>query len=341
MAELTTEIHIPASPDARYANMLFFLVHSLASNAAFPGQWKVVITLGRDGDLNPNSPEFAWAKNFPVEFQMTEPALWERYMAEAEVKKQPVLIYFATGEQQFRYDFNSDVVLFMDADTIVLRPLAPIIAEVHSRNCLAAKPAWQPPPVELKDIITARGLGLHGPQVTYSGYGFQFVEPRYAPPYFNFGFLAASGQVANIIRCELPEESAFVGSKWANWYSWQIALCLTIIRHELSFIELDERYNYGIGDTTETWTSLLPGDEGLAQERLWLEQSQNVHVLHYGTRTPHFVRHEVMQDDERIRDFCARKDLTVGEQKLQDAFRQFIEEWEQCRAPFSSARPAN
>jgi hypothetical protein len=334
---VSTEIHIPASPTRRFADMLFFLVHSIAAHADLPGPWKVVVTLGRDGALHADSPELSWARAFPVEFRQVAQEVWARHERRAQEIGQPAVVYSATGSAQFDREFEADVVLFLDADTIVLRSLAALIGRVRAEGCLAAKPAWQPPDVDLDALIAARGLVHVGPPMTYSGYGWQFMEPRFGPPYFNFGVLACPRVVANLMRDQLPAELEFVNARRFSWFGWQMALTLMMVRTRTPFLELDERYNYGIGETEEFTPSLLAGEEGRRLEQLGREQARDIHVLHYCTETPNFVRNTVMGHPDRLRRFCARADLLAGERKLQAALRPFMGAWEAWQARLAAS----
>ena len=332
MPPILTEIHVPASPNRCFADMLFFLIHSIAAHADLPGPWKVIVTLGRDGDLSPESPEFSWARAFPVEFRQVDPKIWSRYERIAADQKQPLWVYTATGLAQFDKAFEGDVVLFLDADTIVLRSLAALVTQVHAEGCVAAKPAWQPPDIDIDELIARRGLINDGPQMTYSGYGWQFLEPRFGPPYFNFGVLFCPRDTANLMRNWLPEELDFVNTPRFSWFGWQIALTLVILRARIGFLELDERYNYGIAETDDLTPSLAPGDEGRRLEMLGQEQARDIHVLHYCTQVPNFFKNREMGRPEALRHFCSRTDLLVGERKLQTALRQFMGPWEAWQA---------
>jgi hypothetical protein len=336
MAVISTEIHIPASPNRRFADMLFFLIHSIAAHADLPGPWRVIVTLGRDGDLAPDSPELEWAKGFPVEFRSVSPELWTLYEQKSRDLGQNLFIYSATGTAQFDREFTADVVMFLDADMIVQKSLAPLVRRVHAGRCLAAKPAWQPPDMDLNDLLTRQGLVHDGDMITYSGYGWQFVEPRFGPPYFNFGMLCCHVDVANLLREQLPDDLQFVYGQRFSWFGWQIALTLSIVRGHIPFVELDERYNYGIGETDEFTPSLLPGEEGRCLETLGQEQARDIHVLHYCTPTKNFLRNRDMGNPEALRSFCNRNDLLAGERKLQAALHPYMALWEQWQVQLSS-----
>jgi hypothetical protein len=321
---LHTEIHIPASPTRAFANMLFFLVHSLADRAGLAGPWRVVVTLGRDGDLTPDSPEFGWARDFPVLFQQADPALWARFEAEARDRRTPGLIYSATILTQFTRPFEADLVIFMDADTVVARPFGDLLGQVLATGRFAAKPAWQPPPVDLGPILAAAGLGGRPEVMPYSGYGWSFTAPRFGPPYYNGGFIVAPRALADVLHRHLGADFHFVSRQYPGHYIWQIAQCLTLLRADMPCLDLDERYNMGIGPAAP---SILPGAEGAALDALGQEQFADARVIHYCTPGAVFKRNATMADPGLLAAFLGAAGLPEGEQALQDAFAPYARRW--------------
>lgn len=322
---MTVEIHIPASPTRSFANMLFFLVHSLAGQAVFPGPWQVVVTLGRDGDLTPDSPEFAWARAFPVRFRQADAEVWAACEAEALRRKSPGFIYNATILAQFAQPFDADIVLFMDADTVVVRPFDDLIGQVARTGRFAAKPAWQPPPVDLALILAAAGLGDAPQTMPYSGYGWSFTSPRFGPPYYNGGFVVCPQGIANEMHRDLGRDFAFVSTHYPGHYIWQIAHCLTLVRNATPCLDLDERYNMGIGPASP---SILPGAEGAALDALGQAQFDDTRVIHYCTPGTLFKRNATMADPRLLAAFLAATGLPEGEQALQDAFAPYAARWQ-------------
>jgi hypothetical protein len=324
---LHTEIHIPASPTRAFANMLFFLVHSLADRAGLAGPWRVVVTLGRDGDLTPDSPEFGWARDFPVLFQQADPALWARFEAEARDRRTPGLIYSATILTQFTRPFEADLVIFMDADTVVARPFDDLLGRVLADQVMAAKPAWQPPPVDLGPILAAAGLGGRPEVMPYSGYGWSFTAPRFGPPYYNGGFIVAPRALADVLHRHLGADFHFVSRHYPGHYIWQIAQCLTLLRADMPCLDLDERYNMGIGPAAP---SILPGAEGAALDALGQEQFADARVIHYCTPGAVFKRNATMADPGLLAAFLRAAGLPEGEQALQDAFAPYARRWQEA-----------
>jgi hypothetical protein len=305
--------------------MLFFLIHSLADRAAFRGDWRVVVMQGRDGTITSDHPRLAWAKGFPVEFRQVPLPLWAEFESESQRRKLPPYVYNATVYAQLAEPFTSDAVLFIDADTVVTRPLDAVVDQVLAANCLAAKSAWQPPPIDIDAIIQHRGLAYDGPPVEYSGYGWSFVEPRFGPPYVNGGFVLCSREMANRLQSDMRDDFRFVARHYPGHYIWQVAQCLTMIRQAIPLKCLDERFNFGIGPDAPP---LLGGDAGAALQRAVNEQAADIRVLHYCTKTPHFQRDLVMSSDAALDAFLtAENDMDVGAETLRAAFLPYRRAW--------------
>lgn len=321
----STEIHIPASPNLLFANMLFFLVHSLADRAGLDGDWRVVVTQGRDGEVTADHPRLAWARNFPVEFRQVSATLWQEFEVETQRRRLPSYIYNATIYAQLQWPYTADCVIFMDADTVVTGSLAALIDEVLAANCLAAKPAWQPAPVNIDGVIARCGLRYDGPPVEYSGYGWSFMEPRFGPPYVNAGLTVISREMANRLQSDLRGDFRFTAEHYPGHYIWQMAQCLTMIRQSIPLKVLDERYNFGIGPDAQP---IAPGEEGRRLRQAVEEQAADIRLLHYCTPTPEFLRNKVMANDAALAAFLAADLALAGPIALQAAFAPYASLWQ-------------
>jgi hypothetical protein len=320
----TTAIHVPASPTRRFANMLFFLVHSLAARARLPGPWRLVVTFGRDGPLGPGSAAMGWARDFPVEFRTVEPGPWAAAEDEARRLGQPGHVHNSTVLRQFAEPFDAEATLFLDADTVVAGPLGDLVERAAADDLLAAKPAWQPPPIDLGALLATEGLPRTG-DMPYSGWGWSFLEPRCGPPYYNGGVIACGAGAAERLRRGLAQDYARVLPLYGGHFVWQVAQTLTILRQGIRCLPLDERWNLGIGAPGEP---MLAGPEGDRLRALGDEQARDARVIHYCTPTPQFVRNRVMGSDAALRAFLAAEGLGPGEALLQAALRPYRDAWE-------------
>jgi hypothetical protein len=283
------------------------------------------MTLGWDGKATPDTREFAWSADFPVEFHRPDPALWAEYEKEAKRIGQPSYIYCATIVSQFKHTYTSDIVMFLDADTVLLRPCHDVIEYVHQHGGIAAKPAWRPPPdLDLQDVIAHFGLGYTGAPMEYSGWGWSFLSPRHGPPYFNGGFQVLAAETARMQSIDVPDDFKSLKEVYWNRYLWQMAQMMSLVRRKTPWLALDERFNMGIG---EMGRPLLDGAEGEALLQRGLEMVADTRTLHYCTPTPSFVRNSVMESPAALDSFLRCSDLPPSERELQQAFAPFASEW--------------
>src|SRR5262245_38023362 len=120
----SVEIHTPISMNEHFSVMCHLFVKSIAENAQLPGDWRVVYTVSGDSELSPDSPQFAWARYYPVEFQSVDPELWK------------AMGYVGTGLQAIITPHTADVVLYMDADMIVTGSLAEIAEQIAGDHAI-------------------------------------------------------------------------------------------------------------------------------------------------------------------------------------------------------------
>lgn len=298
--------------------MLRFLTWSIAANAGLGGRWRMVVTLARDGGLTPQSPAFAWATDFPITFRETPEALWAEHRAQAKATGKKVQVYNANSLHQLDQTFEADVVVFMDADTLVLGSIEDAVSRAWLSDAVLAWPAWNPPPVAAPAVLDALGLADDGRRVQHSGYGWSFLDPRQGLPYFNYGFVVCSRPVATLLARAVPDEMRQLFSLYADGFIWQVALTAAIIRHGIPFVPLAERYNYGNGEDIEP---LLEGDAGAALAAAQAHERDNVRVLHYCVSTRHFDKHKVMSNTDALSAFLAREDLAGGDALLRDSLQ--------------------
>ena len=306
----TTEIHVPVTLNEHFAVMSRILVGSIAANAQLPGVWKVIFTCSLDSDLALDSPLLNWAKHYPVEFRWAERSLWDRYD------------YCGTGLQRHLYSFAADVLLFMDADVVIVGPLNELVRQAAHADAVMGWPAWQPPPdLEWAEVFQRLGLEFPAATITYSGYGMAFMSPKYAPPYFNYGFIAIPRSLALVIGPILREDIDHIWTTYRNWFTSQIALCTTIVRARCAYRALDLRYNCSNGDYD------VPEIRNPEADLFWQDsvaKLTDVRVLHYCVPTPEFTKSTDMSTWARLEDFCSRDLEGEGSLRLQKAVRALL-----------------
>lgn len=306
----TVTVYVPISLNQQFATQSLLLVRSLA-RAKFPGSWRVVFTVSRDTELTLDSSLLAWADAFPVSFRWVDLNIWEQFH------------YLGTALQQVLYVHDSEVLLFMDADTVVTGPLTELIEEVADSRVFAAWPAWQPPDnADFDQILTDFGLDEIQRTLAYSGYGLSFLSPKYCPPYFNAGFIAAHRDIIQRMGRTLPKDLADIRERSGSYYGMQMAICVNILRNHYPYRGLDMRYNASNGDFEVTPPCSGPeADLAVAAAHASLADTR---VLHYCVQTQQFSRKQDMDGLERVAEFCAREGLNSGNRRLQAALTPLL-----------------
>ena len=271
------------------------------------------------------SPSLNWAKGYPIQFHLCDEIVWTVHAKRAITENKPWFQYAATMKQQLANDFDEDVVVFMDADTVVCGSLIEVIARAEQEGKILARTAWQPPSVDLARALGERGCAERDYGLEYAGYGWSFLEPRACPPYFNFGFIVMPGDIARLIRDNVSADVAFVEERFYDTYAAQTALCLLICRLNLGFGGLEEKYNFGNGDTLFTF----PIHPDATTARLLYERTvsnmMDIRVIHYSVRLPQFSKERDMSSWENVLQFCGKEELGLVNTLLRDTFREFLD----------------
>jgi hypothetical protein len=313
----TTEIHVPLSLNARFAMMAAMQVRSFVRYADLPGDWRIVFTTSLDSTLTPDSPEFAWTKDYPVSFRAVTRDLWTRFG------------YDGTGLQSMTHEHTADVLLSMDADTVVTGSLAELVHRVAGSDALHARVAWQPPTIDLRTVFHAAGLPWKDWGLMYGGQGIDLLADDWCPPYFNGGFLAMPRSLADDLTKTLPSDIAFVHKGFPGVFAFQIALCLNVVRQAYPFVALDERYNMG---HAEFGRQTFMDPDSVARRNASITAARDPRIVHYCAATDSFRKDRDLASRAAIEAFCNRTDVTGVASRLQDACRDALPLMERERA---------
>jgi hypothetical protein len=217
--------------------MLHYLTRSLRTHGGRYRDAPVVVTVGaetHDADLARNHP---WMAANGVEVRWVDEALFARES------------WYATASERFRYAFESDVVLALDADTLIAGPLDDLVDEAAGTGALCGVVAHVPPLAQRsqwQQLYDACGLGDLETPCEHTGWGYMFNDEslRYCPPYFNLGVLAAPAAVMRRIGGAIYELMAAVDAVQRTSYRVQIAVSLAVTRFALPFRSLPFRWNF-------------------------------------------------------------------------------------------------
>ena len=233
----TLEVHVPVSPTPTFLNMAHYLTASLRARGGRYRNAPVVLTVGgepRDPDLSRAHP---WMAANDVEVRWVDEDLFARES------------WFATACERFRHDFTADIVLALDADTLIAGPLDELVEEAHRRGALCGVVAHVPPVSrreQWQEAYRACGLGELQTPCRHTGWGYMFQDEslRDCPPYFNLGVLAAPAPVMQTIGGGVYELMSAVDGVLRTSYRVQMAVSLAVTRFGLPFHCLPFRWNF-------------------------------------------------------------------------------------------------
>lgn len=228
---------MPISPTRPFLNMAHYLTRSLRVRGGRYRDAPIILTVGadrQDPNLARNHP---WIAANGVEVRWVDEGLFARES------------WYATASERFRYDFRSDVVLALDADTLIVGPLDELVEEAHRSGGLCGVIAHVPPVSrreQWQEIYNSCGLGELTTPCEHTGWGYMFqVESlRHCPPYFNLGVLAAPAAAMRSIGSAIYELMAAVDAVHRTSYRVQIAVSLAVTRLGLPFRALPFRWNF-------------------------------------------------------------------------------------------------
>jgi hypothetical protein len=306
---ITSEIHVPISPTPGFFTRVHYLAASLRRFGGVYADAKLVITVGDDDtdrDLYALNP---WSRHYPLEWRWLDRDLFSAYH------------YFATAVQRFCYDFTSDVVLLLDADTLIVGPLDDLFEEAVRQPSLYGVVTYISPARSISSVAPAdfwpslyTGVGLPPPRMVceYPGWGVMDFHlsrdpgSRFTPPFFNLGFLCAPQQIMREIGAQIYQEMAASDSFHQTVFRCQVGLCLALERHNIPWRSLAPRFNFGNVPALATG---YPTD------------FDDVRVIHYFAGDD-FLRDADIESTEGVGKLLLRQDLRPVNARLRDALAE-------------------
>lgn len=281
------EVHVPVSPTPTFLNMAHYLTHSLRLRGGRYRDAPVVLTVGaaeRDVGLADRHP---WMATSGVEVRWVDEKLFGREG------------WYATACERFRHELRSDVVLLLDADTLIAGPLDDLVELAHRSGALCGVVAHVPPLSRSQWQAIYDSLGL-GPLMTpceHTGWGYMFQDEsvRYCPPYFNLGVLAAPATIARRIGTELYELMGRVDAVERTHFRVQIAVSLAVTSLGLPYRTLPFRWNFANDPLLEA---------------LHAAELAHVRIIHL-LRRHQFYKDELFATLEDVEAMLGRSDLRV------------------------------
>ena len=305
----TLEIHVPMSPTPSFLYQLRCLTHSLRRFGGAYREAPVIGTVGADRVDQGLAERMPWLAANGIEL---------RWVPEAEFA---ALGLRASVAGRFKQNFRSDMVLFLDADTLIRRPLDDLVdaAYQHQALCGVIAPTTPLPSGRLKDADWARLFaicGLPAPRLDFehTGWGYLFNEDRhrFCPAYFNAGVIAAPAALLTAIAPVYCDHLTRLLADMASDFDAQIAITTSI---------------YQVGTPVRT----LPFRFNMANiplvEALNYREIDHAVILHLQCEH-HFRRVETFASLASLQAFLARTDLRVVSRMAQEVIQAIFPDLE-------------
>jgi len=296
------EVHVPIAPTPSFLRQLQCLTHSLRRFGGVHSGAPVIATVGGDQVDTGLAQRMPWLAANGIELRWVPHDYYES------------LGMFATVATRLKHRFQSDVVLLLDADTLIRRPLDGLVELVYRKQLVAGTIAHTSPlldskldPPDWTRLFALFGLGEPRLAFEHTGWGYYFADPRlrYCPAYFNYGVVAGPAQmvteIGRVSEAFLLQLRAIMGS----CFDAQLALTMAIAKLSTPVFALPLRYN-------------MPNHPYL--EALHATEVEPAVILHL-LADLHFRRDETFASLTGLKAFLARTDLRLVSAHAQEVIR--------------------
>jgi hypothetical protein len=291
------DIRIPISPEPYFYRQVEYLWRAFNAAGGVGARARFVVTVGEDCepfDLVERNP---WSRD-RVEWRWTDREKFRR------------LSYGATALDRWEHGTDADVVLLLDADTLLINPIDDIVQALAETPAIAGVMAHVPPFVGLApqtgwdEVFAAVGRSVPPDRFQHSGWGGMLADHRhrFGPAYYNFGAVFVPGSLLLKLGAEYERWMASaLTAPIHRWFYGQLALTFAIYELQLPRIALGLRYNF----PNDVW----------ADHKMSSELS-DIRILHYLREDVIGTRRETWGSDKNFAAFLARKDLTGSNEVL-------------------------
>lgn len=302
--ELDCEIHVPISPTPAFFNQVRLMAASFRRFGGPLRNSRIVVTVGAE-ERSDLTDQLSWSRDHGVEWRWLDPGLFARHN------------YWATAVERFRQPFESQYVLFLDADVLAIAPpefaTSPVTETGGIAGLITHVAPFEPSVQNFQGwsgLTRAAGLGNPPLVARHSGWGLMDwdLERQYTPPYFNLGVLFCSSDTARALGSRIYEEMTIVDGVLTTVYRCQIALTLAILRLGIPWYELPLRLNF-------------PNDPLFV--RGYPAEARRVQLLHY-LREDEMNRTTDFENDDALRAAVARPVENPLTRLLQERIRMLL-----------------
>jgi hypothetical protein len=298
---MTLEVRVPISPEPHFFRQIEYLSRSFGVRGGITGAARFRVSVGADCEPYDIAARFPWSKN-RIAWNWVDRAEFRRYS------------FLATINDRLTAPSDADVVLLMDADTLLVRGIDDILEALFLQPAIAGVMAHVPPFVtdpalNWSRVLQALGLELPADRFQHSGWGSMYADAanRFGPAYFNHGVVFVPGRLMPELALGFARALPLVLRKprvIPIVFSAQLALTVAIYQANLPRQTLELRYNF-------------PNDDW-ANERFPADLA-DVRVIHYLRESILGTRRDTWGSDDRFAAFLERRDLSGANEVLRSS----------------------
>jgi hypothetical protein len=290
------------SPTPSFLYQLRCLTHSLRRFGGAYRDAPVIAIVGADRVDEGLAARMPWLAANGIEL---------RWVPDAEFA---ALGLHAAGAARLKQHFRSDMVLFLDADTLIRRPLDDLINRTHKDRVIAGVIAhcsplidWGREDADWSSLFALCELPAPRLEHEHTGWGYMFSDPRYrhCPAYFNYGVVAAPAEAISEIGQVAVRHLVRLREIVGGYFDAQLALTTAIAELGLPTRALPMRYNMANQPLIE------------AIHRTEVDEAVILHLLF----EHQFRRTEAFASLASLETLLARTDLRVTNSLAQDVIQ--------------------
>ena len=281
------EFRIPVAPNAGFYSTVKLAALSLAKLGEPYSSAPIVVSVGDYADQDQVLADNAWSRDFPV--------IW-RAVPRSTCDALPP--GFASGGDRYDEPPRADAVILCDADACLIGRIDELLSKLRARPKIVAGMMAHFPPTHLgakknertwRRVFRAAGFPKQKLRHRYSVMPPE--ESGYAPPYFNYGFVAFGRTAFERVRTRVNRHTnamlAALSPDALRYFSAQIGLTLAMIESKVKVVTLGPEYN------------CANSDEVLG---LGITDPSQIRFLHF-LRKIEFDRHDFLCDPEAFERF--------------------------------------
>jgi hypothetical protein len=298
---MTLEVRVPISPDPHFFRQIAYLSRSFDVRGGMTGRARFRVSVGADCEPYDIAAQHPWSKG-RIDWHWVDREEFRRFS------------YLATANDRLKAPSDADVVLLMDADTLLVRGIDDILESLALQPAIAGLMAHIPPflgdpGLNWSTVFSKLGRDLPPDRFQHSGWGTMYADPanRFGPAYYNLGVVFIPGSLLPELARAYAEAFLLVFKKPRTIpvaFSAQLAFSVAIYQSNLPRQTLDLRYNF-------------PNDDWAAEK--FPADLADVRVIHYLREPILGTRRDTWGSDDRFAAFLERRDLTGANEVLRSA----------------------